>query len=142
MRRRGEEKGWFGGAGSHFPLLAGASPPYPNLPSAQVLPPLPSFNRHRAHPTPHLPAPLLGAKLQSCCDRGFPSRRSWWLLQRPGINYLPTRIAALLFPETPNFVPVSRSHSAFLRDSPRPCLTWRLPHPPLSFRGPRQVAGP
>lgn len=81
-------------------------------------------------PHPQLLAPLLGAKLQSCCDRGFPSRRSWLLLQDSRISYLPTRIAAFFYPEPPNLVPVSRSHSTFLRDSPSPALTWRLPHPP------------
>lgn len=112
-------------------LLAGASPPDPNLPSAQIV----SFafiqSRCRTHtPPPQLPAPLLGAKLQSRCARGFPSRRSRCLLQDPGINYHSTRIAALLFLEPPNLVLVSRSHSAFPRDSPKPAGTWRLPHPP------------
>lgn len=93
--------------------------------SSAFIPSLPG-----AHPTPQLPVPLLGAKLQSCCDRGFPSRRSWLLLQDPRISYLPARTAALFHPEPPNLVSVSRSHSAFLRDSPSPALTWRLPHPP------------
>lgn len=51
---RGTE-GWFGEAGSHTMLLAGASPPDPNLPSAQILFPLPSFNPAAAR-TPHPPS--------------------------------------------------------------------------------------
>lgn len=118
---------WRGG--SHFPLLAGLVLPTPTFQAlrfcllclhsiATVHTPTPSYRLHFSGPNFN---PVV---------TGFPSRRSWWLLQRPGINYLPTRIAALLFPESPNFVPVSRSHSAFLRDSPRPGPTWRLPHPP------------
>lgn len=49
----------------------------PHLPSAGVLPPLPSFNRLRHTPSPlNYRHPLLQAKLRSRCDRGVPSRRS------------------------------------------------------------------
>lgn len=64
-------------------------------------------SRGRVHtPPPNYRNPLVPAKLQSRCDRGFPSRRSGLLLPGPGISFLVTHIAAPLSPGPVNLHPV------------------------------------
>lgn len=102
---------------------------------------LPSIPLPHAHPTPQLPAPLLGPNFNPAVTEASP------LADHGACCRIQVTTTAPLaqqpfFSRNPQTSSRSPGHILpFPGTPPSPAGTWRLPHP-LAFRGPRQVAGP
>lgn len=135
-----KEKGGCGRTASFIPTpLSQLVLTVPNHASTQVLSPWPSFNPAAVcTPYPQLPASTSPAKLQSWCDRGFPSGRYGRYVVAPAPRlsayqlalHWHSRTPQTFFPSTPKLCSRHRSGFCHPQGLPQvPAGTWRLPHP-------------
>lgn len=138
-----KEKGGCGRTASFIPTpLPQLVLTVPNPASTQVLPPWPSFNPAAlCTPHPQLPASTSPAKLQSWCDRGFPSGR-YMVAPAPRLSayqlalHWHSRTPKPSSPPPPNCVPVTGQVFAIPKDSPKSPLARGGCPTPSPFRGP------